>query len=278
MGTLNYRNDENLEFLKKCSDSELEVLEKILICDEEGMLRDTEDLTLQGRYQEYKGNQSYYWDLIAAEYQYYGGNTFLNWVRGSWFEKGNTFNSEGVLYEEILTDVCSKMKVNLPKNSSLETKEANLLLKVMEKTLESIPESEREGFMKDLDIKTSSYKLQACTAALQLAIRQGGFKSYQIAVIIANSISKQILGKGLTFAGNATLTKWLARFAGPIGWVITALWTAVDLAGPAYRVTIPATIYIASLRGFSSFKKCSKCKKPIGDSVKFCDECGTPNS
>ncbi|MDE6045338.1 MAG: hypothetical protein K2F85_07480 [Helicobacter sp.] len=37
-------------------------------------------------------------------------------------------------------------------------------------------------------------------------------------------------------------------FLGPIGWIITALWTALDIAGPAYRVTIPATIQIACMR------------------------------
>ena len=35
---------------------------------------------------------------------------------------------------------------------------------------------------------------------------------------------------------------------GPIGWAIMGAWTAIDLAGPAYRVTMPSVIYIALLR------------------------------
>ena len=42
-------------------------------------------------------------------------------------------------------------------------------------------------------------------------------------------------------------------FAESIGVTITTLWTAIDLAGPAYRVTVLATIYIASLRQAKGF-------------------------
>lgn len=35
---------------------------------------------------------------------------------------------------------------------------------------------------------------------------------------------------------------------GPIGWAITGLWLAVDIAGPAFRKTVPAVIHVAMLR------------------------------
>ncbi|EJB27314.1 flagellar basal body rod protein FlgG [Helicobacter pylori NQ4200] len=35
--------------------------------------------------------------------------------------------------------------------------------------------------------------------------------------------------------------------AGPIGWVITGALVSVNLAGPAYRVTVPACVLIAAL-------------------------------
>ena len=60
--------------------------------------------------------------------------------------------------------------------------------------------------------------------------------------------AKFLTGRGLTIAANAALTKWLSVFAGPIGWAVTALWTVIDIAGPAYRVTIPAVIQIAYMR------------------------------
>ncbi|EKE81816.1 putative flagellar basal body rod protein FlgG [Helicobacter pylori R056a] len=36
--------------------------------------------------------------------------------------------------------------------------------------------------------------------------------------------------------------------AGPIGWVITGALVSVNLAGPAYRVTVPACVLVATLR------------------------------
>jgi uncharacterized protein YaaW (UPF0174 family) len=33
-----------------------------------------------------------------------------------------------------------------------------------------------------------------------------------------------------------------------VGWTLTGLWTAVDIAGPAYRVTMPAVIQVALVR------------------------------
>ncbi len=36
--------------------------------------------------------------------------------------------------------------------------------------------------------------------------------------------------------------------AGPIGWVITGALVSINLAGPAYRVTVPACVLVAALR------------------------------
>ncbi len=44
------------------------------------------------------------------------------------------------------------------------------------------------------------------------------------------------------------LKKTLGVLAGPIGWVITGALVSVNLAGPAYRVTVPACVLIAALR------------------------------
>ncbi|GAA9425287.1 hypothetical protein TH0950_00520 [Helicobacter pylori] len=44
------------------------------------------------------------------------------------------------------------------------------------------------------------------------------------------------------------LKKTLGILAGPIGWVITGALVSINLAGPAYRVTVPACVLIATLR------------------------------
>ncbi len=44
------------------------------------------------------------------------------------------------------------------------------------------------------------------------------------------------------------LKKTLGILAGPIGWAITGTLVSINLAGPAYRVTVPACVLIAALR------------------------------
>ena len=72
--------------------------------------------------------------------------------------------------------------------------------------------------------------------------------SYKIAVIVANWVWRQLFNRGLSFAAGSSLTRILGMWAGPVGWSITILWSIFDIAGPAYRVTIPAVIQIALLR------------------------------
>ncbi|HEY5122933.1 MAG TPA: GTPase, partial [Ignavibacteria bacterium] len=103
---------------------------------------------------------------------------------------------------------------------------------------------EYKGDFKDY----AKYSKQAFMSSLQIAIRIGGFKSYQLAMIVANGLVKQIMGRGLALAANAGLARAISVFAGPIGWAISAIWALFDIAGPAYRVIIPAVIYIAYLR------------------------------
>lgn len=155
----------------------------------------------------------------------------------------------GVLYKEILIDVCGKMKVNFNKNSSVETIENNLLMKILDDALDKMS----PGELKELALATGNKNINTPTkevmiATFQAVFRAGGFKSYQLTLIIVNAISKALIGRGLSFAGNAALTRTMSILTGPIGWAIMGLWTAIDIAGAAYRVTIPAVINVAVLR------------------------------
>lgn len=180
-----------------------------------------------------------YWKDIVEELQRFGGNSLANMLRFG----------EGVLYKEILIDVCDKLKVNYNKNSNVEIIEKNLLMKILEDAIEKMSDEERKELAKSIGLKnTQNFSAQAMTAIFQAIFRKGGFKSYQLTLIIVNAILKALIGRGLSIAGNTALTRIMSILTGPIGWSITGLWTAYDVAGPAYRVTIPAVIEIAALR------------------------------
>ncbi len=50
-----------------------------------------------------------------------------------------------------------------------------------------------------------------------------------------NVIAKAILGRGLSLAVNANIARGLSVLVGPIGIILTALWSVYDIAGPTYR-------------------------------------------
>lgn len=120
-----YRDDVDLEFLSQCSDEDLNDLVQCLIYDKDGETRWTEELSTAEAYKKYAPKHSMYWKEIAAEIQCFGGNTFATLVRGG----------KGVLYKEVLCDVCDKLKVNYNKKSSVDLIESNLLMTIMTKVM-----------------------------------------------------------------------------------------------------------------------------------------------
>jgi len=234
-----YRYDTDLEFLSKCKSEDLNELVFCLTHDKDGDPRLTEELTTNALYKRHHPDHHQYWELIAAEVQCFGANSFATIFRGG----------KGVPYKEVLTDVCDKMKVNYNKESSVETIEQHLLMKILKDSLQKMSASEIRELAESLGVKnTNSITAEALIGSFQAIFRMGGFKSYQLTLVVVNAVMKALVGRGLALAGNAALTRVAAVMTGPIGWVITGLWTAIDLAGAAYRVTIPAVIQIAFLR------------------------------
>lgn len=234
-----YRTDSDLEFLSQCSDEDLNDLVYCLTHDKDGSSRFTEELTKTKAYKKYNPSHSMYWKEIAAEIQCFGANSLFTLISGG----------KGALYKKVLCDVCDKMKVNYNKNSNVERIENALLSKVLEDALEKMSSNEIKQLATEIGIKnTQNITKQALLASFQTIFKMGGFKSYQLTLIVVNAILKALIGRGLSLAGNAALTRTVAVLSGPIGWIITGLWTAIDIAGPAYRVTIPAVIQVAALR------------------------------
>lgn len=234
-----YRYDEDLEFLSKCTDEDLNGLVDCLIYDKDGETRWTEELSSNENYKKYNPQHSKYWKDVAAEIQCFGGNTFATMLRGG----------KGVEYREVLTDVCDKMKVNYNSKSSVENIEQCLMLKVLNDAFEKMSPEELKDFAREIGVKNlDGLTAKGLVSAFQIIFKAGGFKSYKLTLIIANAILKALIGRGLSFGGNILLTRSMAILTGPIGWALTALWTLIDAGGAAYRVTIPAVIQIAALR------------------------------
>jgi uncharacterized protein YaaW (UPF0174 family) len=176
-------------------------------------------------------------DLIATEIRLFGGNTLVN-----------MFRRVGVSYDEVVRDVASNLKVRFTKATPLVSVENDILVKILQRAVEKMSDAERDELLKALDMKNLVGAGPAAVTAAIAAMRAGGFATYKLAAVVANSVAKFLIGRGLTFAGNATLMRALGAAMGPIGWAVTALWTVADLGSPAYRVTLPCVVQIAYMR------------------------------
>lgn len=238
-----YRHDPDLDFLGTLSSEELDNLVKILTLDKEGNALLTENLTYSEQYKLYHPEHKMYWKDIAEELQLFGGNTFMNLLKGN----------KGVFYKEILCDVCDKLKVNYNKTSATIQIEQNLLMKILQDSLEKMSPDEIATLANELGIENKNgLTPQAMGAAFLAIFRAGGFKSYQLTLIVVNAVMKTLFGHMLPpIIAGGVAGRIAGILSGPIGWIITGVWTAIDLAGPAYRITIPAVIQVAYLRSLS---------------------------
>lgn len=212
----------------------------------------------------YEGDHKIYADEIAAELQRYGGNTIVNLFRGG----------KGVYYIEILRDVADHLKLSYSKNDTAQFIEFQIYLKIISDAYTKMSEKERKDFLDELGLSGIGIPSSLPIMAIQTSIKISGFLAYKLSVIVANSVAKFLIGRGLSFTVNTSITKTLGAFAGPIGWAITAIWTVIDLAGPAYRVTIPCVLHVAYMRQKSLIKFCPNCNEGNSISSKFCNSCG----
>lgn len=224
----------------------------------------SETLTVHSAYKVNPNNHVAYADLIADQIRDMGGNSISNMFRGY----------VGPAYYEIVCDVAKKCKATYPTFAAIEVIEKAILEKILKTALESMSIEEKKKMLEGLEL--GDIGVGGLTSSTLLTVfNAGGFYSYQLAVIIANQIAHLVLGHGLSFAANATLTKSLSIIAGPIGWAVCGIWTTIDIAGPAFKVTIPCVVHIAMLRMKMNAVRCVSCDKSIvkANQEKLCEAC-----
>lgn len=234
-----YREDKDLEFLREVKSEDLENLVYCLTKDTDGESRWTEELTSSEKYKKYHPEHSKYWQEIAAEIQCFGANTFATIFRGG----------KGVLYEEVLRDVADHLKVPHDESNKVGEIEEKIIISLFSKSIEKMTPDELKQISKEFSLSDlSSYSGEALLAAVQMIFQAGGVQSYKLTWLVVNAVTRSIFGHGIKIAASATIARTVSIMTGPIGWAITGLWTAWDVAGPATRVTMPAVLQVAFLR------------------------------
>ena len=233
-----YRYDEDLEFLGECSDEQLAKLAEIIIKDDDGKFRRTEEVTETNEYKRYKENYSKYWEIIVGDFQKFGGNTIANWRRGG----------KGIEYNEILNDILGSSFSNL----SVFEKEKELLKRAFSIILSESDQEKRRAISKEINFEGATRDVKTIMNFIEEKINDINF-DYKITNIILNSITTTridyTLVKDNLFNGEISKTTVATSIISPL------VATVGITLGEARRVTIPASIVIACLRKNLNYEK-----------------------
>ena len=227
------------------------------------MTKLSETLSIQDDYKKHYPDHTKYPHLIANEIRDFGGNSIANVFRGS-----------GPPYFEIVCDVAKVIKAPYNRGDTIEDNEASILATILCKAFDRMSEKERAEVLDQVGRSNRGALSGASTGALQALFNAGGFASYRLMLIVVNAVVKGAIGRGLPLVANAALTRVMGIAAGPVGWALTSLLTAIQIAGPSYKVTIPSVAYIAILRKAQETLYCTKCEAPVKDGFRFCPACG----
>lgn len=249
-----YVYDEDLEFLGECSDEQLAKLAEIIIKDDDGKIRRTEEVTKSNEYKRYGKNYSKYWEILVADFQKFGGNSGANLLRGG----------KGVQYNEILTDILGSKFSKL----SVFEKEKELLKRAFSIILSESDQEKRRVISKEINFEGATREVKTIMKFIEQKINDINF-DYKITNIILNSITTtridytlvkdslfngEILKDNVAVSGvgvlaTAASTMLNSTFIGPL------VATVSITLGEARRVTIPASIVIACLRKILNYEK-----------------------
>lgn len=202
----------------------------------------TESLTSRSEYKRHQPTHSLYANAIYSEIRLFGGNSFVN-----------VFRREGPGYAEVLADAAEKVGVKAPGKHSILEIEQRMIQQLLRKAMEEASGKEREDLesaLYEAGIGKKDFKAFISGASLASLV---GLQVYRIVMVqastlIASALAKQLLGHGLRVGAGVAAGRFGSLLLGPVGWIISGIWTAVDIAGPAYRVTVPCTLHIAMLR------------------------------
>jgi uncharacterized protein YaaW (UPF0174 family) len=165
-----------------------------------------------------------------------GANTIASIFRG-W---------EGVAYGEIVRDAAKLLKVRIDREQDSHVEvERKILDHLFREHYAKATDEERDlldGILRANGVKQASWST-------------GGVLLTAAITALGQEAAKQVVRQALRVVAGGGAAR-IATFAVPILGAAMAAWTAADLAGPAFRKTVPTVIDVAILR--LEFEEASK--------------------
>jgi len=221
-------NDRLSKLLKKCPQYEIDPLYELLRDKITGGAQDVDEL--------------------IEDFRKWGSNTLVTWL----IRFGN-----GVSYQEIAQDVARFLKADVSSCKDESDYETAVLAKVIEKYLEKASPKARERVNEILDQARKG--AGALGKHVHGGVAAGGLALSTLLTILGREAAKRVMREIVKYVLTRVAArqaaqqgvKIAARVAGlaiPLINIAFAIWLAIDIAGPAYRKTVPAVIRIALLR------------------------------
>lgn len=231
--------DRDLAFLSHASNNDLLVLCDIVTKETDGTFRITETLSSSRSYiRHYPDNIKKMLPELIHEFRLFGGNSVLNFFRG-----------EGPEYSEILRDVANKCKVSFNDATSKDEHVEQMLLgKLIKDVLDIASDYELRQMMRELDLQIPQYNRRRVILDLEKLCKSHDIGGFNLLTSVTSAVLTRLTGIAISTVPGIALSRLSAVMLGPIGLILTSLYCAIDFAGPAYRVTIPAVIQIAYIR------------------------------
>ena len=233
------KTDRDLEFLTRCSNSDLKELCDILVFDDHGRYRLTEGLSSSDDYlRNYPDNMQGMVDAISEELLRFGSNTLVTYAH----------HGRPDSYETIVRRVCKIMRVSIAEDDDSIVMERHLLENVCEATLRNMSEEELREIASEVAPFDKNLSRPALLTALIIAIKKCPKVFAKVVRTAITHIMTLIGGRALAINGGKAAQVLIGFSVGPAAWALTTCWALWDLASPAYRVIIPAVLKIAAMR------------------------------
>jgi len=182
--------------------------------------------------------------LLVRELQLFGGNSLRNVARGG-----------GVSYRQIAADVLSHISGEVAAEESTQQVELRVLAAIVSRLWSEADASGKRAIAETLGLPANEATpdldrvldvvRQGGIAAVDAALLADGFEQLSLRRVV-DSVSKQVSSTARKPVG---LLAAVAARALPItAAAATAGWGAQQLAGEAYRITLPCVVRIASIR------------------------------
>lgn len=126
-------------------------------------------------------------------------------------------------------------------------------MQIMRTSISDMSPDALAALSQEMKLNLTNPTPQLVMMALQAAVNVSGVAALELASIASFGVIQAMGGMATTagVTGMASVffgSRILGILAGPVGIALSSAWLIADIAGPAYRVTIPACIIVAYLR------------------------------